>query len=102
MTNQDKLQEMQTLDQNIQNLFLQKQAIQIEFSETQSALKEIENSGDEIFKMIGQLLIKTNKSKINEELLNKKKFLEIKINSVEKQENFLTEKLEKLRGEIIE
>lgn len=102
MENQDKLQEIQILDRNLQNLFLQKQAFQIEFSETQSALKEIENSGDEIFKMIGQLLIKTNKSKINEELLNKKKFLEIKINSVEKQENFLTEKLEKLRGEIIE
>jgi len=101
MTDQNKLQEIQILDQNLQNLFLQKQAFQMEFSETRSALAEIENSGDEIFKMIGQLLIKTDKSKIKEELLNKEKFLEIKLSSIERQESSLTEKLEKLREEII-
>jgi len=98
---QSKIQEMQTLEQNLQNLFMQKQSFQIEFSETQSALKEIEASGDEIFKMIGQLMIKSDKSKIKEELLNKEKFLDIRINSIEKQEGSLVEKLEKLREEII-
>ena len=101
MVDQDKIQEMQILDQNIQNLFLQKQSLQIEISETQLALKEIENSGDEIFKMVGQLMIKSNKTKVKEELLNKEKFLDIRIKSIEKQENYLTEKLEKLREEII-
>ena len=101
MVDQDKIQEMQILDQNVQNLFLQKQSFQIEISETQSALKEIENSGDEIFKMIGQLMIKSDKAKIKEELLNKEKFLDLRIKSIEKQESYLTEKLEKLREEII-
>ena len=41
-----KIQEMQILEQNLQNFLLQKQAFQMELSETQSALKEIENSGD--------------------------------------------------------
>ena len=98
---QSKVQEMQVLEQNLQNLFMQKQSFQIEFSETQSALKEIENSGDEIFKMIGQLMIKSDKSKVKEELSNKEKFLDIRINSIEKQESSLVEKLEKLREEII-
>ncbi len=101
MADKDKIQEMQILDQNIQNLFLQKQSFQIEISETQSALKEIENSEDEIFKMVGQLMIKSNKAKVKEELVNKEKFLDIRIKSIEKQENYLTEKLEKLREEII-
>ena len=101
MTEQNKIQEMQILEQNLQNLFLQKQSFQIEFSETQAALKEIENSEDEIFKIVGQLMIKTNKSKVKEELSNKEKFLEIRMNSIEKQENSLTEKLERLREEII-
>ena len=101
MVDKDKIQEMQILDQNIQNLFLQKQSFQIELSETQSALKEIENSEDEIFKMVGQLMIKSNKAKVKEELLNKERFLDIRIKSIEKQENSLTEKLEKLREEII-
>ena len=101
MVDKDKIQEMQILEQNIQNLFLQKQSFQIELSETQSALKEIENSEDEIFKMVGQLMIKSNKAKVKEELLNKEKFLDIRIKSIEKQENYLTEKIEKIREEII-
>ena len=101
MADQDKIQEMQILDQNVQNLFLQKQSFQIEISETQLALKEIENSGDEIFKMVGQLMIRSDKAKVKEELLNKERFLDIRIKSIEKQQNSLTEKLEKLREEII-
>jgi prefoldin beta subunit len=97
----EKIQELQNIEQNLQNLIYQKQAFQIEISETSSALKEIEEAGDETFKIIGQLMIKTEKSKIKEELLNKKKILELRIKSIEKQENSLNEKLENLREEII-
>ena len=99
MTEQ-KIQEMQILEQRLQNSILQKQAFQIELSETDSALKEIEKAGDEIFKIIGQLMIKSEKSKIQEELLNKKKILELKIKSFEKQENSLGEQLDKIRDEL--
>ena len=39
----------------------------MELSETRSALNEIENAGDEVFKIIGQLMLKTEKSKIKPE-----------------------------------
>ena len=62
MEEQNKnIEEMQILEQKLQNLFLQKQSFQMELSETQTALKEIENSGDDIFKVVGQLMIKTEK-----------------------------------------
>ncbi|HJZ18625.1 MAG TPA: prefoldin subunit beta [Candidatus Nanoarchaeia archaeon] len=98
---QDKIQELQILEQTINNLLLQKQAFQMEVSETQSALNEISNSSDEVFKIVGQLMIKTDKSRILEELSNKEKILEIRLSSIEKQEGSLTEKLEKLRDESI-
>ncbi len=102
MENTDKkIQEMQLLEQNFQNLILQKQAFQIELSETQSALKEIKTSGDEIFKIIGQLMIKTDKSKIKEELLNKEKILDLRVKAIEKQEVSLTEQLDKLRENVM-
>ena len=102
MKNQDqKIQHIQILEQNLQNLLLQKQAFQMELSETQSALKEIENSGDEVFKIIGQLMLKTEKQKIKKELSNKKEILELRLNSIEKQEASLTEKLEEIREELI-
>jgi len=45
-------------------------------------------------------MIKSEKSKIQEELLNKKKILELRIKSFEKQENLLNEQSEKIRNEI--
>jgi prefoldin beta subunit len=99
---ENKIQEMQILEQNLQNLLLQKQAFQMEFSETQSALKEIERSGDETFKVIGQLMIKTDKKSVKEELSNKEKILDLRIKSLEKQESSLTEKLESLQKEVVE
>jgi prefoldin beta subunit len=96
-----KLEEMQIIEQKLQNSIFQKQAFQIELAETNSALKEIEKTEDEIFKIIGQLMIKTEKPKILEELLNKQKILELRIKSLEKQENSLREQLEKIRNDLI-
>ena len=98
---QNKIQEMQILEQNIQNLLLQKQAFQMELSETKSALKEIEISGDEVFKIIGQLMIKADKNKVKEELQNKEKILDLRLSTIEKQEISLTEKLTSLRNEVM-
>lgn len=95
-----KIQEMNILEQNLQNLLLQKQAFELEFDETASALNEIDMSGDEVFKIIGQLMIKAEKSKIKSELLEKKKILDLRIKSFEKQENYIREKIDKIRDEI--
>jgi prefoldin beta subunit len=95
-----KIQEMQILEQKLQNSILQKQAFQMELAETNSALREVEKSGDEVFKIIGQLMIKSEKEKIKEELLSKQKILELRIKALEKQENSLTGQLDRLRDEI--
>ena len=95
----EKIQEMQILEQRLQNTLLQKQAFQIELTETNSALEELDKSGDEVFKIIGQLMIKSDKSKIKDELLNKQKILELKIKSFEKQENLFSGQLEKFQEE---
>ena len=54
-----------------------------------------------IFKIIGQLMIKTDKSKIKEELLNKEKILDLRVKTIEKQEISLTEKLDVLREKVM-
>ena len=96
---QKKIQEMQIIEQNLQNLLLQKQAFQMEISETKAAKKEIEKSND-VFKIIGQLMIKANKEKTIEELINKEKILDLRIKSMEKQEASLIERSENLKKEI--
>ena len=102
MENQEKIQELQFLEQNVQNLLIQKQSFDMELVETKAALKEIENANDEVFKIIGQLMIKSDKKKIKEDLENKEKFLDLRIKTIEKQENSLTEKLDKLREDVMQ
>jgi prefoldin beta subunit len=102
MEKQDNsMQEMQVLEQNLQNILMQKQAFQMEFSETQSSLKEIKDAKGDVFKIVGQLMIKTDKKKTEEELTNKEKMLDLRIKSLEKQENSFSEQLTKLRDEML-
>ena len=96
-----KINEIQILEQNLQNLFLQKQAFQMEISETMAAKREIENAGDDVFKIVGQLMIKSDKSKIKEELSNREKLLNLRIKSLEKQEASFAEKIDSLKKEVL-
>lgn len=97
MDQNEELQEMQILDQNLHNMLLQKQAFQMELSETNSAQREIEKS-NEIFKLVGELMIKTDKEKAKEELSTKERLLNMRIKSIEKQEDTLAKRLDELRN----
>ena len=98
---QNKLQELQILEQNLQGILMQKQTFQIELAESQGALEELEKSGEEVYKIIGQLMIKSDKSKMKSELEEKKKMLELRIKTLENQEKISTEKVGKLREEFL-
>jgi len=101
MTSQEKIQELQFIEQTLSNLIMQKNVFHMELSETESALNEIDKSGDEVFKVIGQLMIKAEKGKIKEDLANKRKLIELRLKNLEKQELSLSTKLEELRDQIM-
>lgn len=101
MEQDKKIQEMQFLEQNLQNILFQKQAFQMELSETTNSIKELKNSGDEVFKLAGQLLIKTNKPDVEKSLQEKEKILNTRLKTLETQEDELNKQLESLRKEII-
>ena len=97
MESQENIQELQLLEQNMQNILFQKQAFQMEVVENESALNEIEKAGDDVFKIIGQLMIKSDKEKIKKELDEKQQLLNLRLKSLEKQESEFKEQLESLR-----
>ncbi len=102
MDQNQKIQQFQTLEQNLQNLLLQKQNVQLDLSETQSALDEIEKSEEGVFKIIGQIMIKTEKSKMKEELINKEKLLRTRLKNFENQEEQFNKKIKELREDLID
>ena len=98
---QEKIQQLQIFEQNLQNLMLQKQAFQMELSEVENALKEIVKTNEDIYKLIGQVMIKTSKTEMEKELKQKKDIIELRIKSIEKQEKQFRGESETLREEVV-
>ena len=98
---QEKIQQLQIFEQNLQNLLLQKQAFQFELNETENALKEISKTKEDVYKLIGQVMLKASKSEIEKELNQKKDILNLRVKAIEKQEIQLKEETEKLKEEVI-
>jgi len=58
---QEKIQDLQLSEQALQNILLQKQAFQLELNETDAALHEVEKAKDEVYKIVGQIMLKSEK-----------------------------------------
>ena len=98
---QQKIQELQVLEQGFQQVLMQKQAFQMELSETENALTEIVKAEDDVFKIIGNIMIKTDKKKTEEELKKKQELLTLRLKSIESEEQNFTKKTEELRAEVM-
>ena len=96
---QQSIQELQVLEHNLQQLLMQKQAFQLELNETLNALNEVKKADDEIYKIVGQVMIKAGKDSVIEELEEKKKLLELRNESLTKQEKLLESKATELKNE---
>ncbi|MBS1266669.1 MAG: Prefoldin subunit beta [Candidatus Woesearchaeota archaeon] len=96
-----KIQQLSMLEQNAQNTTVQKQNFQVQLTEVDSALKEIDNS-DDIYKIVSNIMVKSEPKKLKKELTDRKEMIEIRIQSLEKQEKKLKEKASSLQKEVLE
>ena len=95
-----RIQELQILEQNLQNLMMQKQTFQIELNEVANALSDLKKSDEEVYKIVGGLMMRSNKSSLISDLEEKNKILELRMSSIEKQEKILDERAEKFKKEL--
>lgn len=100
-TSEEKIQQMQMIEQNLQNFLMQRQQFQLQLIEINSALDEIKNK-QTAYKIIGNIMVSADKAEIEKDLLEKKKMLEIRIGSMEKQEERLKEKSKTLRDDVLQ
>lgn len=98
---EDKIKRMQFLEQNLQSIMMQKQSFQIELNEILASISEIENSKDDIYKMVGQIMIKSDKDKILEELKTQEKLVSSKVNLLSNEEKKFNDQLKEIRNEMI-
>lgn len=101
MENQEEMQrtiqELQIVEHNLQNISMQKQAFQMEINETINALEEIKKTKDDVYKVTGSIMIKSDKEKILKELEEKNKILDMRAQALDKQESLFQSKAKELQ-----
>lgn len=97
---QNKIQQLQILEQNMQNFLMQKQQLQQQLLETESALDELKNT-EKAYKIVGNIMVSSKKDELEKELKTKKDTLNLRLKSIEKQEDKLKEKSHSLQSEVL-
>ncbi|MBU5574981.1 MAG: prefoldin subunit beta [Candidatus Aenigmatarchaeota archaeon] len=94
--------QFQNFQQMLQSVLIQKENFSIQKAEIENALSELEKSkeGEDIFKIAGPILIKVNKDEITKELLEQKESIELKLKSLNSQEEKLNTKIKELQEKL--
>ena len=94
---QERLLRLQQLQQTLQSILQQKQQVDMEKSEVDQTIAELQKTAEEavIYKAIGSLLVKAEKPKVTEELVERKELLDTRTTVLARQE-------ERIRSQIKE
>ncbi len=85
---QERLLRLQQLQQTLQSILAQKQQVDMEKTEVEQTLAELQKTPDDavIYKAIGSLLVKAEKPKVNEDLAERKSLLDTRSTVMTRQE----------------
>jgi len=100
---QDQINRLQQLRNSLQMIMQQNQQIEIRLKEVEEALEELDktNAKTPIYKSIGSVLIKSNsKKEVINELKSTKESLDLRKDTLNKQEGRTKEKLNELQSKV--
>lgn len=101
---QEQLGRLQQLQQTLQAVTSQKQQLEIESSETDRALAELEKVTDitPVYKSVGSLLLKSERQTVLSELKERKELLGTRITVLGRQEERTKERMKELQTKLQE
>ena len=99
---QERLLRLQQVQQGLQSVLGQKQQLELELTETEQALSELEKMDEKaiIYKSIGSLLVKAEKTNVTTELTERKELLNTRIGVLGKQEERLRAQAKDLQARL--
>ncbi len=97
-----KIEELSLLEAHLQSMLAQKQSFQVELNEITNALDELEKmpKNDEIYKVSYGIMLRSSKDKVIKELEEKKKLVDARISSVDRQQTLIEKNIQQTREEI--
>jgi prefoldin beta subunit len=97
---QEKVAELQLLQQRLQVFLAQKQQLQLQSIEIESALKELKKTKKPAYQLVGELLIEKKSADLEKELNERKSDIELRIKTLEKQESKIKDKAQDLQKDL--
>ncbi|MDH5459568.1 MAG: prefoldin subunit beta [Candidatus Bathyarchaeota archaeon] len=99
---QERLLRLQQLQQTLQSVLAQKQQVELELTEIEQASSELQKLADDtvIYKAIGSLLVKAEKTKVTADLNERKELLNMRTAVLGKQEERLRGQLKDLQAKL--
>ena len=95
-----KVQQLQLLQKNMENLLQQKQQLEVQHLELDAALQEI-TSSEKSYKQIGKILVSVSREQLQKELQEKKEVADLHLKNILKQEENLRQKMEEVQKEAV-
>jgi prefoldin beta subunit len=101
---QEQLARLQQLQQTLQAVVSQKQQLEIETSEAEKAMAELEKVTDQVpvYKSVGSLLIKSERQTLLSELKERKELLGTRVTVLGRQEERTKERIKELQEKLQE
>lgn len=101
---QEQLARLQQLQQTLQAVSTQKQQLEIESSETDRAMAELEKLGEQsvVYKSVGSLLLRSEKQTLTAELKERKELIGTRITVLGRQEERTKERIKELQEKLQE
>jgi prefoldin beta subunit len=101
---QEKIEDLQDLQETARNVAMQKQQAESTLSESETALDQLEDIDEEttMYQEVGELLVETEYGEAKETLEEKVDSLEVRVESLNKQETRVQERFEELQQELQE
>ena len=96
----NRIQQLQLIEQKVQNLLVQKQNFAAQQVEIESALEQLKGK-TKAFKIIGNIMVESDAISLVRDLTEKKKRVDMRIKSVEKQEEQLKTQAKGIQAEVL-
>ena len=94
----DKVNQLQVLQHNLQNILMQKQQLESQVAEIDSALEGL-TSTDKAYKIVGRIMVASAKEDLQKDLESSKEVQELRLKNLVNQENSLKKKFAEAQEE---
>ncbi len=102
MNIESEISRLQVLEQNLKGIEMQRQNVQLQLFESENSLNELKNYEGKPFKIVGPVMIESNKEDVVRDLKEKMDLLKVRSESMGKQEISLKKEFEEIQAKIME